>query len=358
MQRILSAFRCLASLAVALVATIGPDARAATVQRTFVSTSGDDANACSIAAPCRSFAAAIAKTNTDGEVIVQDSAGYGPLTITKSVSIVAPPGIYAGVSVFAGDGITIDGANINVRLRGLTINGQGGANGINFAQGTSLHVKDCTIAGFSLGGIVLNAAGGVSIVDTALLRNEVGVWVKAGATVTITRATMDRNHSAGLFVNADGANASLVQSTVTNSTGSGVSIQAVAGGLTRLVVDSSLIADNADRGLIVWDNSTSGAVHADITRSTLTRNSEGIGTISSTGSALVSITQNVISDNTSFGVSAGAAGTKVRAAQNTVVRNGTGMQGSVAPALYSPGNNYVEDNTFAPGFNVNPDTLM
>src|SRR5512138_668523 len=75
-------------------------------QRTFVSTSGVNNPACSLAAPCRDFAAAIAATSVNGEVIVLDSGGYGPVTITQSASIIAPPGVYAGISVSAGlDGV-------------------------------------------------------------------------------------------------------------------------------------------------------------------------------------------------------------------------------------------------------------
>jgi len=63
---------------------------AATAQRTFVASTGNDAAPCSLAQPCRGFARAITQTNAGGEVIVLDSAGYGPVTITKSVSLIAP----------------------------------------------------------------------------------------------------------------------------------------------------------------------------------------------------------------------------------------------------------------------------
>jgi hypothetical protein len=64
-------------------------------------------------------------TAANGEIVVLDSGGYGRVTIDKSVSIVAPPGIYAGISVFAGqDGVTIFTPGITVVLRGLTINGR------------------------------------------------------------------------------------------------------------------------------------------------------------------------------------------------------------------------------------------
>ena len=58
----------------------------ALAQRTFVSSTGVDSHPCNLAQPCRSFASAIAQTDIGGEVIVLDSAGYGPVTITQSVS--------------------------------------------------------------------------------------------------------------------------------------------------------------------------------------------------------------------------------------------------------------------------------
>ena len=87
--------------------------------------------------------------------MVLDSAGYGPVTITQSVSTVAPAGIYAGISVFSGDGITVNGSNIVVTLRGLIINGQGGDNGIVFTSGKRLIVDRCTISNMASDGILL-----------------------------------------------------------------------------------------------------------------------------------------------------------------------------------------------------------
>src|SRR5262245_32153968 len=95
--------------------------RAQGVQRTFVSGLGNDGNPCSRTAPCRTFPQAISQTSAGGEVYVLDSAGYAAFTITKSVSIVAPLGVTAGISVFSGDGIDISiGSNDTVILRGLT----------------------------------------------------------------------------------------------------------------------------------------------------------------------------------------------------------------------------------------------
>jgi hypothetical protein len=154
--------------AVVACSTLGPTHAA---QRTFVASYGSDGNACSLAAPCRGFAAAITHTDPGGEIIVLDSAGYGTVTIDKSVSIIAPPGVYAGVSVFSGDGITINGAGVEVVLRGLTINGQGGDDGIFYTLGAKLHVENCVIAGMAGDGVVIGFGGNVSITDTIVRNN-------------------------------------------------------------------------------------------------------------------------------------------------------------------------------------------
>jgi hypothetical protein len=70
--------------------------------RTFVASYGLDANAatnCALGAPCRTFAGALAATNPGGEILALDSAGYGPVTIDRSVSITGPDGVYAGITV-------------------------------------------------------------------------------------------------------------------------------------------------------------------------------------------------------------------------------------------------------------------
>jgi len=139
----------------------------AAVQRTFVASTGADANTtfnCSIAKPCRGFAAAIGVTAAGGEVVVLDSAGYGPVTIDKSVSIIAPPGVYAGVTVFSGNGITVNAPGATVALRGLSIIGQGGTIGVDYSgvnsPGGALLVENCEIRGMSGVGIqVTNNSG-------------------------------------------------------------------------------------------------------------------------------------------------------------------------------------------------------
>src|SRR5215468_6239113 len=124
----------IAAASAAVLLTAAEPARAQ-ANRTFVSGHGSDSNPCSLAAPCRSFAQAITQTNAGGEIAVLDTAGYGSVTITKSISIVAPDGIEGGITTSSAvDAITVAvGASDTVNLRGLTLVGGGvGNNGIVF----------------------------------------------------------------------------------------------------------------------------------------------------------------------------------------------------------------------------------
>src|ERR1700686_824410 len=112
--------------------------------RSFVSGLGNDLNNCSLAAPCRTFQRAHDQTNAGGEIAVLDSAGYGAVTITKSISIVNPGGVEAGITVPSGGiAITINASGAIVALRGLTLEGAAtGSDGILVNSGGSLNVRD------------------------------------------------------------------------------------------------------------------------------------------------------------------------------------------------------------------------
>jgi len=229
------------SLVVAIAFVASGSASAAS-QRTFVASTGVDTNPCTITAPCRGFATAVSKTNPDGEVIVLDSAGYGPVTVAQSVSIIAPPGVYGGISVFSGNGITVSGSGITVVLRGLTINGQGGGiSGISFTQGTALTVEDCEIMHFSTGVDISAPNSRVGIQNTRTRdMTGYGIYTTGSTLVSIEGA----NVGAGISAN----NGSLV--TIANSRVEGIHASSASGGYTDVLVTRSTIS-NADRGISV-----------------------------------------------------------------------------------------------------------
>jgi hypothetical protein len=126
---------------------------AVAAQRTFVATTGSDAHPCSLAQPCRGFGAALSRTDPGGEIVVLDSGGYGRVTINKSVTITAPAGVHAGISVFAGtNGIDIPAGGVIVVLRGLAISGQGGTDGIYVSGDNELTIERCDIGGMTNSG--------------------------------------------------------------------------------------------------------------------------------------------------------------------------------------------------------------
>jgi len=234
-----------ASIAFALSAIVMQDA-AALAQRTFVASYGAPANTafnCSIAKPCRAFSEAIGVTLSGGEVIVLDSAGYGTVAIAKSVSIIAPSGVYAGITVFSGTGVTVGGTNIDVVLRGLTINGQGGDYGITFdGAGGSLLVDDCNISGMNTNG-VFASAGQLRVRNTVLHNTSGGVQVNGLPAGTAT-ATLSGVHISGGQAGAVAVNAA--QLTITDSTivdATEVAVVAIAGvGTTDVMVSHTAIS--------------------------------------------------------------------------------------------------------------------
>jgi nitrous oxidase accessory protein NosD len=150
-------------ISISAALSIVSSAAGATSQRTFVASTGNDANACSFTQPCRTFARAVTQTTTGGEVVALDSAGYGTVTITKALSIVAAPGAHASITAFNGDAVAINAPDSIVVLRGLTIIGQGGTNGVTFtgaslaSSGFGLLIEDCQISGMSGAAVALTS---------------------------------------------------------------------------------------------------------------------------------------------------------------------------------------------------------
>jgi hypothetical protein len=192
----------LATIAVVLSMFAVADA-AAMAQRTFVASNGSDVNPCSLLLPCRTFGAAITQAIAGGEVIVLDSAGYGPVVITQSVSITAPVGVYAGISVTGGGtGVAITGAGVNVVLRGLTINSTGGSGfAIRMTDGAQLIVDGCAISNFSAGyGVSIETPATVRIAGAVISNNNYGVVAGYGATVNITNSQVVETVFEGILI--------------------------------------------------------------------------------------------------------------------------------------------------------------
>jgi hypothetical protein len=317
----------LASAGAFMVAALVVEPAAAAGQRSFVSTAGTDNLACSIATPCRSFAAAITATNAGGEVVVLDSGGYGPVTIAQPVAIIAPSGVYAGVSVSSGDGISVTtaGASDRVTLRGLTINNQGSiGSGIVFNGVGHLLVSNTIVTGFA------------STVASH------GLWFHPTASSTLQVENSEfRANYLGIDSEPQGAsvvaNVALDNVTVAASIAFGIYIQNGSTASVHNAVVGTSLAGLATNSLAGTTPSVS------IDASELSGNGRGVWTGGDAGIEQVSIQNSNLSGNSLAGIQADD-GSTIRVAYSAVTQNATGLVVNGTGKIVSMGNNWVQGN--------------
>jgi len=243
---------------------------AAQANRTWVSGVGDDLNPCSRTAPCKTFAGAISKTAAGGEINCLDPAGFGAVTVTKSITIDCED--TQGAILAAGTtGVIVNGANVDVVLRGISINAGPaaglGVNGVRMLQGRSLLLDQVIISNFSAAApngnaVLINPSSGtmtVTINDSVLTNNLNGgvlVAPTGAATVNlvINRSQIIRN-VAGVTLNSGGfataLTLSVVDSTVSGGNdplASGVVAKTASGTFTGSVTNSRIV-NNGTFGL-------------------------------------------------------------------------------------------------------------
>jgi hypothetical protein len=353
--------RCVAS-AVALAAVGVATPAWSVAQRTFVASYGNDANPCSVVAPCRSFGAAITQTFFGGEVIVLDSGGYGPVTISGSISLIAAPGVYAGISVFNGqNGVTINAApSTKVVLRGLTINGQGGGEGIVVGTSGEVHVESCVISGMVAQGIIATLGSYVRVAHTTIRSNGLdGIFFNGAGTLVVDDTQIARNGRNGLWF-SEAANATIRRSRFTDNGFDGFVAWNTSGTGTVTVSDSEF-SGNANMGVKLWAISSTASpfLGASLYRIASTRNTVsgvevvggGMGNVNATvsdsavtfnggfgvtasydGVALVTVSGSAVDDNGMNGINAeGSAGVVVGLNDNSIARNGGSDIRQVAP---------------------------
>lgn len=133
--------------------------------RTWVSGVGDDANPCSRTAPCKTWAGAISKTAEGGEIDALDPGGYGPVTVTKAITL---NGNGFGSTLASGfNAININaGVGDDVIIRDMSIQGTGqvaaclwtGLTAVNVIAARTVRIDDVEINNFQ-NGIATPASG-------------------------------------------------------------------------------------------------------------------------------------------------------------------------------------------------------
>jgi hypothetical protein len=238
-------------------------ARAAVV-RAWVSGHGSDVSGCGAPTnPCRTLQYTHDSIiSAGGEIDILDPAGYGTITITKSISIVNDGVGTAGVQSNSGNAITINaGPNDSIYLRGLNIDGlqNTGNDGIEFKAGGSLMVVNCVVRHFNLEGLLIDPAAGtatIGIYDSLFVENKIiGIVYQPTGTASVTgvlnRVTASKNGFGGIgLINDDSSGTShftISNGDMSNNGNYGIVASAHANNFV-VEVNNSTIASNSSYG--------------------------------------------------------------------------------------------------------------
>jgi len=301
----------LLALACGLLAHAAP-ARAAAA--TWVSGTGTNAGNCPITAPCRTFRFAYGRTDAGGVINVLSSGSFGPLTITKSISIVAD-GVEALIRGAGSIGAAIEiqaGASDVVSLRGLTIDLHGTDNdGISFVSGAALHVHNSVIRNSRYGILFAPASGTSELHVTDLVIAD---------------------------TNADG-----------------IRFQPAVSGSALAILDRVRVENASDAGIVISGTVTTGSVAATV-RDSVSAGAAGSGIVAQeSGSGTTTVmTDRTASVNNGTGIYAIGAAATIRIGDSTVTGNGTGLNTGNSGTIASYATNKVNGN----GTNGDPTSVI
>jgi hypothetical protein len=285
--------------------------------RTWISGVGDDANPCSRTAPCKTFAGAISKTATGGEINCLDPGGFGQVTITKSISLICD-NVENGILGSSGNGIFINNTAAIVTLSGFDLEGFGNGtgastNGVHIFNAAAVHIRNSKIRGFR-GGYGINFAPQA-----------------ASAQLFVDNVTLTDNGSS------------------TNVATGAIILNPAAGFTATATITDTLIENNQNVGLRADITGIVGStINAVFDRVTVSNNNVGIlfKAPAGTGTTKFMLTNSTVANNVSTGILANGTGVTARVGNTTITNNGTGVSipGALA-LLQSYGDNRLDGNT-------------
>jgi hypothetical protein len=309
-----------------LAALLFSGAAPAQLFRAYLAIDGNDANPCTLAQPCRLLPAALNAVGSGGEVWMLDSANYNtsPVNVTKSVSILAVPGVVGSVVAAGGPAILVETAGVNVKLRNLVIvplPGPAASDGIALTSGAVLTVEGCLVENIAGNGISAQGVATVRIVDSVIRDNGAhGVLLRNNVVATISRSIISRNTTSGVWIEGNSA-------------------------ATSTAVDiADSVVEGSSTGVLAYSVHATAVVKASISGSRLLRNGGAAGVQSDVGaSATLAVTGTTVASNFN-GVSSTNFGAKLLLSSSTIAGNsGTGVFASTGVAE-SIGNNAVRNN--------------
>ena len=245
------------------------------------------------------------QTNNNGSINVLSSGNFGPVTITKPISIVAD-GVEAVINTAAGGaGIIVQaGANAIVSLRGLTIDMRGTDNdGISFVSGAALHVHNS---------VIRRATRGISFAPASGVKE-----------LTVADSVIADTSSRGIEVNPSGS------------------------GGAKVVLDRVRVENSGSVGIAFVGNFTTGSITATV------RDSVSAGHVNASifvlefgagGGTTEVMVDRTASVNNGNGILASGAGATIRIGDSTVSGNATGLAPAGGGVIESYGTNKVNGN--------------
>jgi hypothetical protein len=274
--------------------------------RTWVSGVGDDVNPCSRTAPCKTFAGAISKTATNGEINVLDPGGFGAINITKSITIDGA-GAQASILALNTNGVIVNGPGIAVTLRNISINGAGGTtgNGIRIIQASAVNIENVTVANFA--GTGTNGRGVTIETATSAVR------------VNIANSSIYNMENHGIHSAPTAGDVILAVDNVRIARGgqAGINIRE----LTAATISRSSLTNHRNTGAVRLELTTARAT---ISGSVLANNAIGVANIPAGGAPSVFLYGNTITNNTVAGLQI-SSGT-MTSLGNNIIRGNAGNE--------------------------------
>jgi hypothetical protein len=251
--------------------------------RSWVSSTGNNANPCCRALPCLTLDAALPNTAANGEINCVDAISFGPLSIPQSVTIDCHETFAAITSSTCGSGTAIT-INIpvsmtdplrTVRLRNFSVGGSTNGtsrcaqNGIRIINAAVVSLENVVVHGFVQRGISDERTG--------------------GGRLTITNSVMRYNGGSGLIV-LPSSGSTRIDVAVDNVVAEGNTYGLVFANGPKAMVSRSLMANNVSVGI---DAEGTGAEVA-VDNSTISNNGTGLYT---SGGALLDVSNSNIAFN-------------------------------------------------------------
>jgi hypothetical protein len=290
------------------MASVSPSHAATTA---FVSGGGSDANACTLAAPCRSIGHALSLAGNGGIVTCLDAGPYTEnfnINLSYTVDCRGVVYILGGLSTYAF--FVNNTSHQAVTFRNVIFDGTAGGGGAVQINGAAIVViEHCTFQNFT-------AAPGVAVLVQPSA---------VGAQLIITDS---------VFVNNGVA-----------SGGGGINIQPF-GGTSNVVIERTQFAGNTNG---IFANGSNGTVLAEVRYSTISNNAmNGIWAFTSGSTASIVVEHSASVQNGGSGINAAGAGAYVSLKDSTVDWNSTGLTTTGGGLILSYQNNMIAGN-LSPG---------